>query len=786
MPEKFPANKDPDVLLPDIDIDPENLTEDQLRGVEGQIIEGLERKYLKPWLRARQPIVDQCVLNHAFVNGHQYIELRSGAGLVPLKKKYRGQVRLVNNLMAPATRQLWAALTQNTPDKQAQATTAEFVPEAISQLAVKLLGHADRATKNNTKNLELFYWLFCGGNGAKRAAYNMDKGPWEEVPVVTADGLEVLLDEEDGVERTQDEVDEIIRRLRASDPSFDPAERFTPLVHSVRLGELDGIVLSPMQYVGNPATTYLEDHEILFIQNARSLEWIRRQFPDRGPDVKPDNNSMILWDAGSANVLPGMGMPSVQGFTSSHKDSMPETAIVTECFIRPTEKSPLTGDAAPFGVHFVWAGKVALTAPTNPFPYSEPPQEDAKPDLDFDLVHYRWRLNAGFWGGPLFTDLIPLQQSYNRRRSQINEAINSTVHSRLQIAVGSRIRRKKLSDVPGEVLVYSGAPASYLEPPTVRPYVFNSMETDVQQFNDVVMLHEASRQGRPPPQVRTAAGLRFLQEADSKALSQTLIMFEECEGEYGQKQLDRMNQFYEDERVIKYVGSRNRVEVALFRRHVFQYDWTVYVRPGSSFPDSRAAKIAEANEMLATAPQMFVRSDRQFDKELYARLVGMADIDSFLADQDVARQLAETEELDMDRGEFAPVLALDDHAMHLSVHTPRIRSNEFRKLMKENPEIARMKLEHVQQHEAQLGQQQQMEQAQAAMLGSTAQAAQAAQNAVMAQNAGAAAASEARSAVKNQEADEEGSSGNQLGGGVVQLLRSLMSQIQPPGNGGQL
>lgn len=740
-----------------------------LMELESAVIGNLESKILHPWKRARFPYAQKFLLNHAFLNGRQYIR-HDGRSLVPLPRRYKNQVRMVDNQLMPIYRTNLSLLLRNAPIHDLQAFTGDFVDEATAKVGRKLMRALLYATGQKRTNHLLFKELMRGGSGFKRPVFNDEGGPTTEV-AVTEDGSEIFLDLKDRTTRPREEVAEMMVSLFEGDPEFEPDKRFVPITEPVYEGEVEVQVKSILEVVGDPACPFLQDSQMVFIEQARSLDFIRARFPEKGKYVRPETNTVILFDSsGGAEMLPGLELPRITG-QSSNRQGSPDVAVVREVQIRPTAKNPLTGNPAPYGVHFVWAGNIALTDLDNPLPYAFTP-ETPDHDVDFDLVKYDWLLEDGFYSRDFFSDLLPMQRSWNRRTSQVAESINAFVHPKLQVAMGSKIRKSSFADVAGEVVEYAGVPASYLEPPNLAPHVFRNMDMIKQSMNDVAMTHEILREGRPPPNVRTAAGLRLLEEQDLNALGVTVGMFEESETIFGQKLLDRAKQFYEENRIIRYVGERNRLETEEFKRSAFfSKRWSVYVHPGSAFPASRAAKIAEANEVALNASWMFVDTKTgQPSQQRYARMIGSADWEDFLEDLDESRQAAEREHDLMEAGQDIEPFPFEDHATHLEEHTRYAQAPDFR----EKPEdVQQRHIAHMGFHEQFLAQAAQQAAQSQAMIQS---AAMQGQQAVLEQNASAAAASSARAAAETavQEiVDRQGQPQNDN----ADIIRTLMSGL---------
>ena len=367
-------------------------------------------------------------------------------------------------------------------------------------------------------------------------------------------------------------------------------------------------------------------------------------------------------------------------------------------------------------------------------------------DVNFDFSDYRWFPEEGFYGSALLTDGRPLVRSLNRRDSQIKEAINATVHAKGLLPAGSRIRKSKITDAAGEWIEYTGEKPSYLEPPTIRSYVLETVKMDNDHFNDVLMTHDITRQGRVPPNVRTADGLRALQEADAVPLRPILMEFEASEERTFQMVLDRIKQWYPEDRIIFYAGEKNRFEVMEFnRKEFFQYSWKVNIRSGSSLPRSRAAMVAEARETAQFAPWFFVDPETQLpDRAMFARAMGREDLEEILNDMDESRQAAEAEQLQLLEGIAVQVRAFHEHPVHLKVHYKLLYSPDWELL---DDEIQKITLEHVSEHEQSLQRQAQSGAQQAAMIQD---AAVRGEEAVARQAGAEAAAAEARRLAKEE------------------------------------
>ena len=747
----------------------------RVREIEAGVIATIMERWRHPWAMARRPYVQQFLLNTAYVKGHQYTR-SDGWGLETIPNP-KNLIRLTVNHMRPIERMLLSMVTRNKPLLDIQPQSDDFVEEQQTIVGRKLIRALERITKKRRVDRHLFKNLFRGGTSCKRISFNPDGGPAEETIAEDGEGNEYFDDLKDDVIRSSPEVEEILSSLVEENPDVSPDElfsaRFQPIMVPSFPGEIELDALSVGEFLAPPIYWALDQSPVMMIERWRSMDFIHKLNPEAAKHVTPEGEPMILFESsGGSRMLPGTGIPRVTGSHHSREDG----AVVREILIKPTETNPLLstlddkghieerGKPAVLGVHFIFVGSIAMNELDSPLPYAVTPQTEDH-DLDFDCVDYRWQEEESFWGDPFHTDLIPLQQATNRTESQIRESINAFIYPKVLVPIGSKIRSGAFADMP-EVIEYAGAPPSYLQPPSLASYVFKSKDDLIKHMNDIAMLHEVTRQGAVPPQVRTASGMMQLQEMDNLALNSVMEMYEGQEEIAGQMMLDRVKQFYPAERIVDYIGERNKLEALTFKREpFFKHRWKIFVHPGSSRPDSKAGKMQQFFELIQNFPSFF--QDQQTglpDRALAARFLNLTDIEEYYQDKDESRQAAEFENLDLDNGIAVQPRPYEEDAVHLEVHYKVIRSPDFRNIKPE--EVQTVYLEHASAHEQQLGDKIERQQRVGDMMAQ--RAGDAARQQVELQAAAAGAASEARKAVQE---------------GAQQEQQPQESVIVPPGNG---
>lgn len=717
------------------------------------LINYAEDAFIKPWKVQRRPWVLQYLLNRAYYNGHQFVEMRGGS-LVKRRRRPR-EVQIAHNHFAPAARVVLGQVTKNRPIMDLRAMRSGFTPEAEMIAGRRILKGLQYETRHQNITEQNWMNMMFGGSSYKRVTYNENCGQYGEHTKRDDDNNEVHLELGTKKERPDPEVTEIIAkelRKRFDDPESIPVgaeqivyeELFTPVIELRYEGGVDVDVWNIMEVGTDQGYWSLQEADMVFMQRWRSNRFIEKTWPELGRAVEPEFDVPLLYDsAGHSNFLPGVSLARTVG-PEDHVTNRQDGAVVTELWVKPTKLNPLSVKVTPggtidheadlkpaeLGCRLVWANGVILEGHEDdlsdaPMPNARTPGTD-QIDANFDISDYRWMTEPAFNGTPMLTNAIPLQNAINMRRGMMIAAINSHTFAKLLMPRNALVREDAISNTSGEIVDYQGTPPHYLEPPTMPSHLFRMLDDDTKQFNDTLMLHEVSREGRVPPAVRTASALIRLQETDNLALAPVMLRYEESERDTAQMILDRSIQYYEEGRLVTLIGDTNQLEVEVFKKgQLFRGRANVYVHEGSSLPDSLAANMQMLFDFLQFAPWMMTTKEGAPDRAKVARLLNVPAFNDWLQEEDESRQAAEWENAEMDQGRQIMPLATDEDAVHLAAHYPVLRSPDFRK----KPEaVQQIMQQHAAMHEQRLFQKIQNMQGISAQMGGQAQEAAARQD----------------------------------------------------------
>jgi hypothetical protein len=212
-----------------------------------------------------------------------------------------------------------------------------------------------------------------------------------------------------------------------------------------------------------------------------------------------------------------------------------------------------------------------------------------------------------FYGQSVIVDLVPPQKEFNRSRGQIIEAKNRMAKPMLVAPKGS-IDAAKITSAPGQVIFYTPGfvPPAPLPIQPLPNYVLQELDRDVLDMSDMISQHEISR-GEAPGRVEAATAISFLQEQDDSILSFTIETIEGAVEKVGRHILSHANEFWDEERLVKVVGTNGILEAAEFSKSDLRGNTDFRVIRGSGQPRSIAAMQAQIMDLMA---QGFIPPDK--------------------------------------------------------------------------------------------------------------------------------------------------------------------------------
>jgi len=322
-----------------------------------------------------------------------------------------------------------------------------------------------------------------------------------------------------------------------------------------------------------------------------------------------------------------------------------------------------------------------------------------------------------FYHDSIITDLIDLQRDYNSLRSQIAESRKKMGKPQILAPKGA-ISASKMTNEIGLVIEYKMG----MQPPTpmalqnLPQYILSEIDYILRDIEDISGQHEVSK-GQTPPGVTAATAISYLQESDDAYQLPSFKNVEAGFGRVAKQTLMLLVQYWTVEHVIKVVGKEDAFSSELLSGADLKRGTDVRIEPGSSLPQSKAARQAFIMDLMTNN---FVPPEEGLDMLEIGGTQKLMDIlknDKRQAQREnikfkritpdalIQYQMAFSQQvqgaIDPDTGQelkaplIIPVHDYDNHEVHIMEHDRFRKTQEFEALP---AEIQALVQQHVQQH----------------------------------------------------------------------------------------
>ena len=449
-------------------------------------------------------------------------------------------------------------------------------------------------------------------------------------------------------------------------------EKTGDLVYS---GDVDVGVWSPFEVLVPYAS--LGDDELdnfpwILKHKWRSLEWIEANLPG-GEKVAPEQMPKQQLDSSHIfGVMAGTAGSKVPG------------ATVKEVYIKPNSTYPK-------GLHFVGAnGTVNI--------------RDEYPFTKYNLQHFKdVEIPGVFWGMATMEYAIPLQKSWNRNMTSVDEFNRTLGKGKGLVPRGAKLEALP-DDNNGEWITYK--PVMGQKPEFMRmtslPRTYDlSFSLLRQSLQDLFSQQEVTK-GTNKSDIRSGEMVELLLEQNAMGAIPTHADSEEAYEELMARVLKRIQVGYKEQRVLKITGNEGEYELIEFQGADLRNNTDVRVKRESSLPESRVAR----NAIVERRYQAGFYGDPT-DSEVRRHVMNMLDdaiVKDIYTDERLDEANARIENKTMEQGEITNLLVndYDNHGLHILEHNHWRKSRDYQNLKLQAPE-AYQQLEilvtnHVMQH----------------------------------------------------------------------------------------
>jgi len=459
-------------------------------------------------------------------------------------------------------------------------------------------------------------------------------------------------------------------------------------------------------FVPDMMATDIEDQPYIIHVQAKSVEWVRMNYPN----LQAQPNVMEASDILNDSFL------NLVGAADFRKNAV----LCYEVWVKPRQVEFLPNG----GMYTIVGDSVVQFVEGNPYLHQQYP-----------FTKFEHLPTGRFYGDSVIVDLVPIQREYNRSRGQMIEAKNRMGHPQLIAAEGS-VDASKITTEPGQVILHKlGFPPPQPLPLQNLPaYVVQETERLLMDFEDISGQHQVSK-GQVPPGVTAATAISFLQEQDESMLSTTFNSIEEGFEKIGYQTLCYIKQYWDTPRIVKVVGRDQQFNVIAFQGSSLRDNTDIRIEAGSALPTSKAAKQALLMDLMS---QGFIPPEKGLELMEVGgvqRLYEEIQIDSAQASRENMKMSAVTEEdmeaylqtfmgvdpitqepqlVDPNTGQpmvdemgqplppplIVPVNTYDNHQIHIQVHNNYRKGQEYEQLPQQVKELFEA---HVNEHMMALG-----------------------------------------------------------------------------------
>lgn len=634
--------------------------------------------YLRGVLDEQKPAMEPLYLtwtqNLLYLAGYQWWDYDPLIGTYAPPKTSKWRERPVRNILKPFFKHFLAKAIKNRP-------VSSCVPASSDPEDVHAAELGNDVLKAKWIELEMskilrraVAWIIPTGNAVIMPYWNTDSGKLQPLTtLVEAAKIDGQTGQPIGMEVIEVPANENGEPIMDEMGNFDlEAEP-----HWIDIGEVGYKVLSPFQIFTDIGAECEDEMTFVMVVESLTLREIRRRWPDVEDADNPilvaeDTSEFERFDQLITGLASGADTHMVGG--ESSRDFDVPKALVLHYYQRPDTEYPQ-------GRHWVTTGLKLLEAP------------GPLPDGIWPVAVWLWDIDAPgrLHGDATMTAAVGLQREYNEICSQIKEHHNLLLRGKWLVPIGSNIRRGQITTQPGEVIQHTPGLVPQMADLKALPHkVYEEREKVLADFELITSMHQITM-GQPPPGVTSGRAFLTLQEADDSDLGPFMEMLELAVSRLGWLTIQLIQQFYDEDRLLRVSGGAHRYRVRAFKGADLNAIVDVEPQTGSAFPWSAVAKQSMMIDLVQTVPQLFTDPETgMFDHERFRRLlpVGGEEAVGIGPDLDVSEALREEEAFEVWDGTDMPpqVMPWQNHAMHLRQHGRLLKSTAFFRWPPENQE----------------------------------------------------------------------------------------------------
>jgi hypothetical protein len=455
-----------------------------------------------------------------------------------------------------------------------------------------------------------------------------------------------------------------------------------PIVDQIPEGEIESRVRMLMNFYWDPKHTKLKDARWCGEACYADLDWIDENFPDLGPHVAAEEGiDQLNFYESSLLALVG---PSIQG--TAHYGAtqfFTHGAVLRKYQEKPSKKYPN-------GLFAVVCNGILLHS--GPLPITD---EHGVVTGDFNYTEFRYDVVPGrFAGRTPAEDMVPLQKRVNGIDAQIILNRKTMLSPWILAPKGSGLDPARQHMRPGATVLYNfvgvGA-APQVVPGTPLPsQIMDERQQAIQSMDQLAQDAASAVQQQAPAGTRSGIAMNFAKEAREEVTIPRLRRWGRWITERDRKKLLLAQRYYREPRIVKVLGVGNEYQAQEFQGSDLRGNTDVSIDPGTLIWRSQSARQQAIMDALEAG---LIKPDSPLTQQ---KLLEQLGIEGFDTEVGPDQRRAKKENATMDDGQPVQITPVDDHDVHLSEHTARMKDPGFDSL----PTGAQQQYQqHVQAHQ---------------------------------------------------------------------------------------
>lgn len=338
-------------------------------------------------------------------------------------------------------------------------------------------------------------------------------------------------------------------------------------------GDIEYGVITPFNlFVPDLLIEDIEDQPFIIEAYTRPVLWVNTVWKDK-------LKAPVEADCRAQSEIFNTAYWSANGNDGS---AQPDAVLVMECWMKPGAHP-----ACPKGAMLTVIGKQLLQY-TEGLPYSHG---------EYPIAHWGDIPTGKFYRESVVTDLIPLNQQYNRTRNQIIESMLRTARTQMAYVEGS-LDPNRITSRPGEM--WPIKPGYQMPVPIpaqpIPQFVTDELRILKQDFEDISGQHAVSR-GQTQGGVVAATAINYLQEQDDTMNYTAYSSGEFFVEKIGKQSLAIVADMWDIPRIVRTIGTDRSFDVIELKGAQISSGLDLRVEAGSSLAKSKTARQALLMDM---------------------------------------------------------------------------------------------------------------------------------------------------------------------------------------------